>query len=217
VPALSKIIVPGAVDLAGGSWGIVPYPDRLINPENIADGDAIIIIESSGLHANGITTARDVATRLPDGYLTKLPGSSITYGEVLVQPTHIYVQAVQAILAAGIPISYNVNMTGHGWEKCGRPVQAWTYVIETLPEQQPIFGVIQQYAPLSDLEAYKQYNMGAGFMVYLPRAHADKAVEIIQSLGFKAFVAGHIEKGKRQVIVRPKNDMVLDCLSLGFR
>ena len=69
--------------------GIVQPKGRLIRA-NIQHGDAIVVFESSGMHANGLTLARAIAERAPNGYLTPLRDGG-PYGEALLDPTHIYV------------------------------------------------------------------------------------------------------------------------------
>jgi len=90
---LIGIIVPSTADLAGGTIGFISDKNKLINPAKIVHGDAIVIIESSGIHANGLTLARKIADKLPEGYLTKLSDGR-TYGETLLDPTHIFVGLV---------------------------------------------------------------------------------------------------------------------------
>ena len=200
-PALNSIIVPDTDDLAGATVGIVK--GEPFNPVNIEHGDAIVVIESSGIHANGLTLARKIADKLPEGYLTKLSDGR-TYGETLLDPTHIYVGLVEDCLDIGVNIHYAVNITGHGWRKFMRATQPFTYTIHTLPTQLPIFDFLQKHGPLDDLEAYGNLNMGAGFALYMKEKHAWQVIEVAACLGLKAFVAGNIETGDKKVVIKPK-------------
>ena len=202
-PTLRGIIVPGTVDLAGATIGIVPSKDRLIDPANIRHGDAIVLIESSGIHANGLSMARGLADQLPEGYLTLLSNGK-TYGETLLEPTHIYVSLVEDCLNQGVKIHYTVNITGHGWRKLMRANQPFTYVVEHLPTQLPIFDFVQQRGPVEDEEAYGNLNMGAGFALYVSPDDVANVIRIAAELGFKAFHAGYIEDGDKKVIIEPK-------------
>ena len=165
-------------------------------------GDSIVLIESSGIHANGLTLARSIAEKLPDGYLTTLPDGR-TYGEALLDPTHIYVGLVEDCLEADVNIHYAVNVTGHGWRKLMRAPQPLTYVIEELPTQLPIFDFIQQHGPVDDEEAYGNLNMGAGFALYVEEADVDKVITAAQNLGLKALAAGYIDDGDKKVVIQP--------------
>ncbi len=214
-PTLKGIVVPGTVVLSGSAIGIVKPKERLLAAENIRHGDAIILIESSGPHANGLTMARKIAEQLPDGYLTKLTDGR-TYGETLLEPTHIYVGAVEDCLNAGIELHYAVNITGHGWRKLMRATQAFTYVIERLPKQQPIFDFLQKHGPVSDHEAYGNFNMGAGFALYVSQRHVSKTMDVVMSGGLVPTLAGYIEAGEKKVVIKPKN-LEYKAESLGVR
>jgi len=212
-PTLRDVVVPGTVVLSGSAVGIVKPKECLIKG-NIEHGDAIVIIESSGIHANGLTLARKIKEGLPEGYLTKISDGR-TYGETLLDPTHIYVGVVQDSLDAGVDIHYAVNITGHGWRKFMRATQPFTYVIETLPTRLPIFDFIQKHGPVDDTEAYGNLNMGSGFALYVPEAQVPLAVEAAQRNGQRAFLAGHIEDGDKKVVITPKDiEFTADTLSV---
>jgi phosphoribosylformylglycinamidine cyclo-ligase len=209
-PTLKGVVAPEAVVLSGSAMGLVKPKERLLRPEAIQDGDAIIICESSGIHANGLTLARKIADKLPEGYLTKLSDGR-TYGETLLDPTHIYVPIIEDCFDYDVLVHYAVNITGHGWRKLMRATQPFTYVIDRLPRQLPIFNFIQLHGPVDDTEAYGNFNMGAGFALYMPEDHVSRALEILtlesykQLHGFTAYRAGHIERSDtKRVIIDPK-------------
>lgn len=207
-PALKGVVMPNAVVLSGSAMGVIEPKKRRIMG-NIQDGDAIVFIESSGIHANGLTMARKIADELPDGYLTKLPNGR-TYGDTLLDPTHIYVQAVEGCLDVNVDIHYAVNITGHGWRKLMRAKEPFAYIIEKLPIQLPIFDFIQEHGNVDEGEMYGNFNMGAGFALYVPESHVYKVMQVMTSLGYRAFRAGHIEKDDvKQVFIKPR------CLLFG--
>ena len=202
-PTLQGIIARGTADLAGATVGIITRDDRLINPINIAHGDAIVIFESSGIHANGLSLARRIAKKLRKGYLTKLSDGR-TYGETLLDPTHIYVKIVEECQNCGVHIHYTVNITGHGWRKLMRATKPFKYVIDRLPTQLPIFDFLQKHGPVDNEEAYGNLNMGAGFALYVSEKDVNSVIVVSRSLGFRAFRAGHIEESReKKVIINP--------------
>jgi phosphoribosylformylglycinamidine cyclo-ligase len=201
-PTLKGVVVPEAVVLSGSAIGIVKPKERLIAGP-IQHGDAIVIIESSGIHANGLTLARKIADKLPEGYLTKLSDGR-TYGETLLDPTHIFVGLVEDCLDAGVSIHYAVNITGHGWRKLMRATQPFTYVIDTLPKPLPIFDFLQEHGPVDDEEAYGNLNMGAGFALYVKAGDFEKIFCIARKLGLFAVMAGYVENGDKKVVIKPK-------------
>jgi phosphoribosylformylglycinamidine cyclo-ligase len=203
-PTLKDIILPGTVVLSGSAMGVIRPKTRLITPFGIEHNDAIVLLESSGIHANGLTLARKIANKLPDGYLTKLADGR-TYGETLLDPTHIYVGFVEDCLKAGVDIHYAVNITGHGWRKLMRATEDFTYIIEELPKELPIFPFLQDHGPISDKEAFGNLNMGAGFALYVRAVDVDKVLNLARTYPFGAMEAGCIRMGlERKVVIKPK-------------
>jgi phosphoribosylformylglycinamidine cyclo-ligase len=218
-PTLKGIIEPGAADLSGATMGFMPK-ERLINPENIRHGDAILLFESSGIHANGLTLARTIADKLPKGYMTMLDDGR-TYGETLLEPTHIYVGLVEDCQDAGVDIHYAVNITGHGWRKLMRANQPFAYVIKNIPQPSALFEFIQKYGPVDDREAYANFNMGAGFALYVPQEDVQKVRAVVDEhvfeYGFGMIAAGHVEKSEtKRVVIEPK-ELVYEADTLAVR
>ena len=204
-PTLKGVLMPEAVMLSGSAMGLVKPKDRLITADNIQHGDAILFVESSGINANGLTMARNIADKLPDGYLTRLDDGR-TYGETLLDATHICVGLVEDCLNRGVIIHYAVNITGHGWRKLMRATQPFAYIIEQLPRQLPIFGFLQEHGPVDDTEAYGNFNMGAGFALYVTESYVDTVLEIAALNNLGAIRVGHIEQSEeKKVVIRPKN------------
>lgn len=149
--------------------------------------------------------ARSIAGQLPDGYDTVLPDGSL-YGEALLTHTHIYAQLVDNLFDVGIDIHYMVNITGHGWRKLMRANREFTYVIDRIPKPQPIFDFIQQQSGNDDEEMYGNFNMGAGFAIFLPEIDVEKAIEISRAnYDMDAIRAGVVVEGPKRVIIQSKN------------
>lgn len=201
-PALAGVVEAGRIDLAASSVGIIPSRNRLTLGDRMCDGDAIVLLASSGIHANGVSLARKLAERLSGGYATEISDGRC-YGEAVLDPTTLYVPVTEALFAAGIVPHYSANITGHGWRKIMRHPGSFTYRIHTLPDVPPVLSFIQQHAGIDDREAYGSLNMGAGFAFYVDAAQADDVVKIAASVGVKGWVAGRVEAGSKQVVVEP--------------
>jgi len=78
-----------------------------------------------------------------------------------------------------------------------------TYFINKITKPQLVFDFIQEHSGNSVQEMYGNYNMGAGYAVYLSKKDAIKAQEIAKRLGIKSWIAGYIKKGSKQVIIEP--------------
>jgi phosphoribosylformylglycinamidine cyclo-ligase len=214
-PALAGIVEAGRIDLAAGCTGIVRPKSRLTLGDQLQAGDAVVLLASSGIHANGLSLARALADRLPQGYLTPMPMPSaagkanpsvtLTYGDALLAPTLLYAPVTEALAAAGITPRYAANITGHGWRKLMRHSSPFTYRFHTLPPVPAVLRFIQHETSMSDADAYGTLNMGAGFALYLAAADAPKAVAVAQACGIDAWVAGHVEAGPKQVVIEPLN------------
>lgn len=199
-----EIIVEGAINLAGSCVGIIKEEKRLLLESKLKSGDRILLIKSNGINANGVSLARAIAKKLPEGYGTKLP-SAVAYGEALLTKSNIYAKLVQDLLDANLNLHYITNITGHGLRKIMRAKSSFTYVIEKIFDPQEVYLFIQQHAGLNDYEMYQTYNMGQDYAIFLPADDVQKAQQIICQNGFESLNAGFIEEGERQVIIKPKN------------
>jgi phosphoribosylformylglycinamidine cyclo-ligase len=206
-PTLKGVVVPGTTLLCGSAIGRI-WPKGLRIIDQIKPGDAIIFIESSGIHANGLTMARKIADALPDGYATPLADGRM-YGEALLDPTPIYVPAIHECQYRGIQIHYAINVTGHGWRKTMRATRSFAYVIDRMPTPQPIFAFMQKHGPIDDREAYANFNMGAGFALIVDENDAERTVRAIKESALEpktldVFVAGHVEASDvKKVVIKP--------------
>ena len=201
-PALAGIVESGRIDLAASCMGLINPKPRLSLGERLAPGDAIVLLHSSGIHANGLSLARKLVERLPQGYLTPvLPG--LSYGEALLAPTALYAPVTEALWRSGIVPHYCANITGHGWRKLLRHPGAFSYRIERLPEVPAVLRFIQRHASLDDRQAYSTFNMGAGFALFVAADEAARAVQIAQAMGFGALLAGAVHDGSKQLTIEP--------------
>jgi len=201
-PALAGIVEAGRIDLAASCTGLINPKERLSVGDKLAPGDAIVLLASSGIHANGLSLARKLVERLPEGYLTEIePG--LSYGEALLAPTVLYSPVTEALYKAGITPHYCANITGHGWRKLLRHPGQFTYRIHTVPPVTAVLKFMKEHAKQDDREAYSTLNMGAGFAIFVPAADAQRTVEVAKAQGVDAWVAGQIEAGPKQLLIEP--------------
>lgn len=203
-PTLKGIIEPDTIDLSGAAIGIIKPKEKLTLGDRLQAGDAILLIESSGIHANGLSLARAIAEKLPERYSTKLSNGTM-YGETLLYPSIIYVSLVKDLFENDIDLHYMVNITGHGFRKLMRANKEFSYILNEVPPVSPLFEFIKNKSGNSDSDMYGNFNMGAGFAIYLPVDQAEKAQEIISKHNLKSWNAGEIKNGPKQVVIKPKN------------
>lgn len=201
-PSLAGLVNEHDIELAGAAVGALPAGRAPIFGEGLAPGDEIVLVASSGLHANGASLARVLAERLPDGYGTVL-SSGRTFGEALLDPSVMYAGLVQALLEQEIEVSYISHITGHGLLKLMRPPSELTYCIRELPPVPEVLQFLVREARLEPRAAYSTFNMGSGYAIYCRPGLGEQVVAAAERLGLRALVAGSVETGPRRVVVEP--------------
>jgi phosphoribosylformylglycinamidine cyclo-ligase len=201
-PALSGVVEASRIDLAASCVGIVKSRDRLMLGERLAAGDAIVLLGSSGIHANGISLARKLVERLPDGYRTRI-GDGRTFGEALLDPTVLYVPVTERLFAAGVRPHYAVNVTGHGWRKLMRHPAPLRYVVHEVPPVPPVLSFLVERAGMSARDAYGSLNMGAGFALFVAPADVTATLRVAADAGVAAWHVGELKAGTKALVVEP--------------
>jgi phosphoribosylformylglycinamidine cyclo-ligase len=205
-PALAGMLSSEDIELAGSAVGYVPPPREPLLGDELAPGDEIVLVPSSGLHANGASLARRVAAELPRGLLTPLTpdAGGESFGAALLRPSLLYVELVRRLLAdSDVELTYLSHITGHGFLKLMRPRRELTYRIRALPPVPTVLRFLADHAGLDPAAAYSTLNMGAGFAVYCRSGTSVHVVRLARDLGLDALLAGSVEEGPRQVILEP--------------
>ena len=196
---------PDEYDLAGFSVGIVDK-NKIIDGSKLCVGDAIVGIQSSGVHSNGYSLIRKVFNiddsaecfKRMSVYSESL-GSTV--GEALLTPTKIYVKPLLEVIQS-VDVKAVSHITGGGFiENIPRMLKEGTRakIDKNSFEVLPIFQMIQDMGSISEQDMYNTYNMGIGMMLAVPKDLADQTVEIIEACGEKATVVGEIVEGEKGV------------------
>lgn len=201
-PSLSGLVSKKDIELAGSAVGRVPPGSSPIDGSKLSIGDEIVLIDSTGLHANGASLVRMVGDSLPDGLSTVLP-SGRPLGEAALDPSAIYVELVAQLLGQGVPVTYLSHITGHGLRKLMRAPHDLSYRIERLPQVPEVLAFLVESLGMDDRSAYGTFNMGAGFAVYVTEGAARRVKEIASDMGLQAQGSGVVEEGPRRVILEP--------------
>ncbi len=201
-PSLPGLLDEKDIELAGAAVGAVPAGRSPLLGDELAPGDEIVLVASSGLHANGASLARLIAGRLPDGYATVLADGQ-SFGEALLAPSLMYVPLVAELLASEVRLTYISHITGHGLLKLMRPSRPLSYRIERLPTVPAVLEFLVEQAGLDVQAAYSTFNMGAGYALYCAPGDGEEIVAVARRLGLDALVAGRVEEGAREVILEP--------------
>ncbi|MEM2855957.1 MAG: phosphoribosylformylglycinamidine cyclo-ligase [Candidatus Nitrosocaldaceae archaeon] len=180
-------------DLAGSMIGIVKK-DEVILGEKIKIGDAIIGLESTGLHSNGYTLARKVLLkeyRLDE----KIKGLRSTLGLELLRPTAIYVKPILALLEKHRENIHGMaHITGGAFSKLRRLTRyRFDIKIDYVPS---IFKLIQEHASINEREMLRTFNMGIGFCIVIEKGYVDEVISLLKRYGVKSRLLGYIREGR---------------------
>jgi phosphoribosylformylglycinamidine cyclo-ligase len=178
-------------DLAGFCVGAV-NEDRLLGPGRVHEGDVLVGLASSGLHANGYSLVR--AAFGVDDLDERPPGLGRTLGEELLEPCAIYARDVLPLAQEGL-VSSASHVTGGGFfENVPRALPPGTGAElsrGTWPEQ-PVFALVQTATGASDDDMFATFNMGVGMVLAVEPEHVD---EVIGRAGHPAFAIGRVIAG----------------------
>jgi phosphoribosylformylglycinamidine cyclo-ligase len=163
---------PSGFDLVGFCVGLVDL-DAIVTGAAVQPGDAVIGVPSSGIHSNGLSLARRV---LPD--LDERVGDS-TVGDLLLEPTVIYVRAVRALLDSEVEVRGLAHITGEGFLNLLRLEAEVGYRIDRPLAVPAIFELIAERGGVEPAELYEVFNMGCGFCCVVPAEQAERAVELL--------------------------------------
>ena len=188
-------------DLAGFSVGVCDRKD-IITGEEIADGDVLIGIASSGVHSNGFSLVRNVFEMTKESLDTYYDELGETLGEALIRPTIIYVKALKAIKDAGVRIHGCSHITGGGfYENIPRmlPDNVCAVVKKDSYDIPPIFNLIKKTGNIAEEMMYNTFNMGLGMVIAVNKSDVDTVMSAIKSAGEKAYEVGYIKSGDKGV------------------
>ena len=162
-------------DLAGTCLGMVKK-DEIITGEKVQLGDMVVGIPSSGVHSNGYTLVRKIVEESEYSYHDPFPNNpSTTIGDELLIPTRIYMEVLDVIKECNV--HGLAHITGSGLLKLARVTDLGFDLYDPI-EPNDIFKFLQSEGGVTDLEMYKTFNMGMGFLIILPEADAEKAASM---------------------------------------
>ena len=182
----------GDYDLAGFCVGVVEK-SKIIDGSQVAAGNAIIGLSSSGPHSNGYSLIRKVIEQSGADLHQDFEGQSLA--EALLTPTKIYVKPLLKLFAE-FDIKALAHITGGGFsENIPRVLPAYTQAklsqsALTLP---PIFQWLQQHGNIATDEMYRTFNCGIGMVLCVDAEDADAIVQFLNQQGESARIIGHIE------------------------
>lgn len=190
-------------DMAGFAVGIVDKSE-IINKANVMPGDVILGLASSGIHSNGYSLVRkvlDVENIDLSEPISRLEGK--TLGEVLMEPTRIYVKPVLKLLE-NVNVKSIANITGGGfYENIPRalPENMTAKIKKSAIPVLPIFKYIQEKGSISERDMYNTFNMGIGMVITISKEDEEKAKNILQASGEEVYTLGEVIRSDDGVVL----------------
>lgn len=184
----------GDYDLAGFAVGAVER-DALLPRKDLAIGDALIALPSSGVHANGFSLVRRVVSKCGLDWNDPAPfAPDVKLGAALLTPTRIYVrQLLDTIRANPNAVKALAHITGGGLiDNLPRvlPDELTAVVDQSAFHLPPVFEWLQAEARLDDHEMLRTFNCGVGMVVVVSKSDAQA---VLKSLGDDAMIIGTLE------------------------
>lgn len=189
------LYAPGHFDLAGTIVGVVEE-DEALHGDAVTPGDVLLGYASTGLHTNGYTLARKIASQdLGLGISDPWPGLGQTVADAFLAVHRSYAKAVTPVLpqvhalahitGGGIPGNL-VRVLPAGCEAVVDPA-SW--------EWPPLFRLMQEAGRVSTAEMRDVFNLGAGMIAVLPGEAVAAAQAAAAADGVRTWVMGHVEAG----------------------
>jgi phosphoribosylformylglycinamidine cyclo-ligase len=193
-----------ALDLVGTAIGAVPAERTPLDGSAVSPGDAVLGLPSSGLHSNGYSLARHAlfkkgGLKLDD----QVPGTGRRLADALLEPTRVYVNAAEALWAAGITPHGMAHISGGGLLNITRLAANVSYELDALPAAPDIFRLIADKGGVDQATMYATLNMGIGFCVVVSESDQGKALDALKAAGEDAVRIGSVSAAPGRTVSIP--------------
>ncbi len=195
-------------DLVSMAVGTVPL-DHILTGSDLVPGDVVIGLESSGIHANGMTLARQVLFERAGLAIDRIvPELGVSLGEELLRPTVIYVREILDLIAPGPGGQARGNIPGDGVLHLPRGAAPVGFVLDELPPEPAIFRLIERLGGIERAEMFEVYNMGVGFCVLAAAEAAAAALALLARHNRRARVIGRLVADARKGVHLPREGLL---------
>lgn len=183
----------GDYDLAGFAVGAVER--NMILPRNVAPGDVIIGLPSTGIHSNGFSLVRKIMEQNNLDWRQPVPWNpKHSLGEFLLQPTKIYVNSMLALHKAGL-INAAAHITGGGLVgNLPRVLPVGVSAVIDSPWIMPeVFSWLAHIGGISSAEMFRVFNCGIGMVLIVSPRNIDRVYTVLQERGEEYHIMGYLQ------------------------
>ncbi|AHG90649.1 phosphoribosylformylglycinamidine cyclo-ligase [Gemmatirosa kalamazoonensis] len=195
------VYTPPDFDLAGFIVGWVEE-DAVLGPDRVRDGDAIVGLESTGLHTNGYSLARRIVLeRMRLGPHDAFPDGDGTVADALLAVHRSYLPALEPVLDR---VHAMAHITGGGLPgnlDRALPPHFDAVVDADSWEVPPLFRALERAGGVARDEMFRTFNMGVGMTVITPPEHAGAVIASAQARGVRAWRLGRVRPGSGRVAI----------------
>ncbi len=186
----------GGYDLAGFAVGVVDR-SAILEGKDVAEGDVLLGLASSGLHSNGYSLARRALIQGDDALPLDAPAAGMDrpLAEALLEPTRIYVKAALAAIGAG-GIHALCHVTGGGLPGNLPRVlpDGLGAFVDGEWDEPAIFDLVRQRGEVAEAEMRRTFNLGIGFVVVAAADAVDGITSALEDAGETVVRLGTVER-----------------------
>lgn len=194
----------GDYDLAGFCVGAAER-GKMLPTDDIAAGDVIIGLRSSGVHSNGYSLVRKIVELSGLAWDAPAPfEDGITLGQALLRPTRIYVRQILSALKNGAQIKALAHITGGGFtENIPRvlPKNLAASIDRSAIVAPPVFRWLAEKGGVATDEMMRTFNCGVGMVVVVPADQKDFVIKELENAGEQPLVLGELVERKGEAVV----------------
>jgi phosphoribosylformylglycinamidine cyclo-ligase len=189
-------------DLAGFCVGVVEKAE-ILDGSNVAEGDVILGLASSGPHSNGYSLIRKILEVSNASLTTDVDGQPL--GDALMAPTRIYVKSLLSLMrGSDIPVHALSHITGGGLlENIPRvlPDDLAAHIDINSWQRPAVFDWLQAQGNVNETEMHRVLNCGIGMVVVVPAQQAEQAIAHLQGEGESVYRLGQIVKRQGEAVI----------------
>lgn len=199
---LDNVINDSSIVLSCSAFGYHETREQL-SPARVQSGDVIIGIEGASVHEVNIPLAQVVASRLAEGYLTRMPDGKY-FGNALLAPAVPYAGLIGHCRKLGLGIKHSIDVARRGWSGLACPGNSFLYLVDQLPAPPMVYNFLQSQAGISSEEAYSDLSMGLAFALFVDPEDALAVIQAAADCGHKALQIGRVcESDAMEVVIEP--------------
>jgi len=200
---------PGDFDMAGFAVGVIERK-KIVTGRLIRKGDVILGLASNGLHSNGYTLVRNICFKREKLKMTDMPDGlgGAMLGDVLLEPTRIYVRPVIKLLSR-----YKVKRVVHGMAHITGgglvgniprvlPKDCNAVIKKASWPRHDVFAFLQEAGPVEEAEMFRVFNMGIGFVLVVAEDFAESIARKLRRFGEKVYRIGRVTTGTGKVVLK---------------